>query len=83
MSEWRDISTAPDHEDFLAYGSYLYPGDKAETKYIMIAEKTGLPDWPYETDEGQHPANFFSHWMPLPPPPSEPHEPSSSQAPGS
>jgi len=66
---WRPIETAPDHADFLAYGSYLYPGDKSETTYIMIAEKTGLRDWPYETDEGQHPANFFSHWMPLPPAP--------------
>jgi hypothetical protein len=67
---WQDIATAPDGADFLAYGSYLYPGDNTETQYIMIAEKTGLRDWPYETAEGQHPANFFTHWQPLPKPPS-------------
>jgi hypothetical protein len=67
--EWQPIETAPKRSDFLAYGSYLYPGDTEETTYIMIAALTGVRDWPFETSEGQHPANFFTHWMPLPDPP--------------
>jgi hypothetical protein len=66
MSEWQSIETAPVNEEFLAYGSYVYPGDEHPTIYYMIASLNGCLTWPFETAEGNHPHGFFSHWMPLP-----------------
>jgi hypothetical protein len=69
---WQPIETAPKDRQFLAYGSYLYPGDRAVTDYTMIAEfSCGDAEWPYRTHEGTHRKGFFSHWMPLPPSPTE------------
>lgn len=66
ISEWQPIETAPKDKDFLAYGSYLYPGDKSITEYQRVASLNDNPEYPYADDEGLHPDGFFSHWMPLP-----------------
>lgn len=63
---WMPIETAPERGEFLAYGFYIYAGDTSRTQYQSIAWRSGNPEWPWEDTEGQHPANFFSHWMPLP-----------------
>jgi hypothetical protein len=71
MSEWQPIETAPrDGNDFLACGSYLYPGDKSVTWYMDIVGYSGDPDWPWESDEGKCKPDSYSHWMPLPPAPN-------------
>lgn len=70
MSEWQEISTAPAKGEFLAYGLYHYHGDKHVTEYIEIAWRTGDKEWPIQTHEGQAKAGVFTHWMPLPSPPS-------------
>lgn len=72
MDGWLEIGTAPQKGEFLAYGSYVYPGDKSATEYMVIAERTGLSDWPWETAEGMHPYGFLSHWTPLPTRPNHP-----------
>jgi len=66
MTEWQDIVSAPRDAEFLAFGYYFYPGDKDPTIYYSIASRNGefINDW-----EGDHPAGFFTHWLPLPPPP--------------
>jgi hypothetical protein len=70
-SGWRDIASAPKDRPFLAYGSYLYPGDKFVTEYTMIAEfSCGDAEWPFRTHEGTHRKGFFSHWHEFPHPPS-------------
>ncbi len=64
---WQPIETAPrDGTEFLAFGSYFYPGDKDATVYCSIVSRNGefWNDW-----EGDHPDGFFSHWTPLPSPP--------------
>ncbi|RKD69022.1 Lar family restriction alleviation protein [Rhizobium sp. WW_1] len=67
----HDMDAAPKDRQFLAFGHYFYPGDKNPTIYTMIAEiSLGDPEWPYRTSEGTHRRGFFSHWRPLPPPPS-------------
>jgi hypothetical protein len=69
--EWQPISSAPAKDDFLAYGSYVYPGDRSPTRYYRVACRSANPNWPWQDEEGEHTADYFSHWMPLPPPPSE------------
>jgi hypothetical protein len=65
---WQPISTAPKDGEFLAYGCFTEQnGSKVET--IRVAEYSGDKKWPWETDEGLHHPDFFSHWMPLPTPP--------------
>lgn len=71
MMDWQPIETAPKDGEFLAYGSYVYHGDTARTEYQNIAWRSGNSEWPWEDNEGQHPQDFYSHWMPLPPPPAE------------
>lgn len=64
---WLPIETMPTDRQFLAFGYYFYPGDKAPTVYTMIAEASfGDPEWPYRTNEGTHRKGFFSHWCDLP-----------------
>lgn len=70
--DWQPIETAPrDGTRFLAYGSYLYPGDENRTDYIEVAWATGVTRWPWGDAEGEHPEDFFTHWLPLPTPPKE------------
>lgn len=69
--DWRPIETAPAQGEFLAYGSYLYEGDKHPTKYMMIAERSQSKEYPWESYEGLHSPSFFSRWRPLPSPPKE------------
>lgn len=70
MSEWRnDMESAPRDKPFLAYGSYLYPGDKGVTEYTEVIEYSGDSEWPWEGMGGKCKPEVFSHWMPLPPPP--------------
>lgn len=64
--QWQAIETAPNEGPFLAYGSYLYPGDKGVTEYTSIVERSGDPAWPWSTPEGNAAKEAFSHWMPLP-----------------
>lgn len=72
-AEWQPIETAPrDGTEFLAFGSYLYEGDKTETIYYRTACWSGDENWPWEDEEGKHPHGFFSHWRPLTPPSKEP-----------
>ncbi|MBD9455180.1 Lar family restriction alleviation protein [Rhizobium sp. RHZ02] len=67
MEGWQPIETMPTDREFLAFGYYFYPGDKAPTVYTMIAEiSLGDPEWPYRTHEGTHRKGFFSHWCDLP-----------------
>ena len=68
---WRPMETAPAQGEFLAYGSYLYEGDKHLTKYMMIAERSQSKEYPWESCEGLHSPSFFSRWRPLPSPPKE------------
>lgn len=70
--EWQDIATAPVDGEFLAYGSYLYPGDKNITEYMAVARSTGKPEWPIETHDGEALSGVFTHWQPLPEPPHSP-----------
>lgn len=76
MSEWQHIATAPkDGKRVLLYGDYVYPGDEAPTEYTMIGaweerEFTDGVRTGWVTDEGMHTPGFFSHWQPLPPPPT-------------
>lgn len=71
MSEWQPIETAPrDGTEFLAYGSYLYPDDKAVTEYIEIVEWSGHDGWPWLSGSEMHAPGVYSHWMPLPSPPN-------------
>lgn len=69
--DWRPIETAPAQGEFLAYGSYLYEGDKHLTKYMMIAERSQSKEYPWESCEGLHAPSFFSRWRPLPSTPKE------------
>ena len=73
---WRDISTAPrDGTEFLAYGSYVYPGDTAKTEYFSLVEYDASdPEYPWHWHdfEGYHPEGAFSHWKPLVPPETTP-----------
>lgn len=58
--KWQPIETAPAEGEFLAYGCFVdQDGSKIET--IRVAERSGNADWPWETDEGQHRRDFFSH----------------------
>lgn len=68
---WQPIETAPrDGENFLGYGSYIHHGDASVTEYCVIASYNTLsPDLPWVDDEGSHPYEFLTHWMPLPQPP--------------
>lgn len=70
-NDGRPIETAPAQGEFLAYGSYLYEGDKHPTKYMMIAERSQSKEYPWERCEGLHSPSFFSRWRPLPSPPKE------------
>lgn len=67
---WMPIETAPrDHSEFLAFGSYLYPGDRGATTYCEVASYSGDLQWPWTDAEGMHRPEFFTHWQPLPKPP--------------
>jgi hypothetical protein len=97
LSEWRDISTAPKNTKVLAayqnelgnwrivtacYHTHLDWSDE----YGDHEEEFAPEAWYEENDSSDviYPTSRRpTHWMPLPPPPSEPHEPPSSQAPGS
>lgn len=60
---WRPISEAPkDGTQFLAYGSYLYPGDTSPTEYCEVACYSGDDEWPWEDAEGLHKDSFYSHF---------------------
>lgn len=69
--EWRTIESAPYEEDILMYGSYIYPDDKYPTVYIECGIKRRDIDWPFEDLEGLKAPGFYTHWMPLPEPPTE------------
>jgi hypothetical protein len=69
-ADWRPIETSPrDYTDFLAYGSYLYPGDKGPTEYTEIVQYSGDDEWPWRGRDEVSKVSIFSHWMPLPKPP--------------
>ncbi len=74
MCEWRTFDTAPrDDSEFLAFGSYVYPGDDSPTIYYAIVSFENTRRWgPRWTDgESYYAAHQFSHWMPLIPPKKE------------
>ena len=69
---WRDIKDAPrDGTEFLAYGFYIYPGDKTRTEYYRVAcyDNSDGDEFPWQDEECGHPDGFFTHYMPLPEPP--------------
>lgn len=69
--DWKPIETAPkDGTEFLAFGSYRYEGDDADTIYHYVVSYANNETHPWEIDGTQFGPKFFSHWMPLPPPPS-------------
>lgn len=70
--EWQPIETAPRdvNTEFLAFGHYWYPDDKAPTTYQRIAWYSGDENYPWEDDEGRHPPGFYSHWQPMRNPPA-------------
>jgi hypothetical protein len=74
MMEWKPIETAPrDGTPFLAYGSYLYDGDRAVTEYQEIIEARTLAaddDFPWTNGSEAMRYDMFSHWQPLPSPPT-------------
>lgn len=66
MSEWKLINEAPKDVDILAFGFYIYPGDKDPTIYYRIGSVEG--EYFYD-EEGTHPLGFVTHFQPLPSPP--------------
>jgi hypothetical protein len=65
VSDWKPIASAPrDGTEFLA----CYTGELGI--WFRVAEYSGNPQSPWEDDEGMHPEGFFTHWQPLPTPPS-------------
>jgi hypothetical protein len=70
MSEWQPIETAPLDEPFL--GAVEVVNNKTGRRYwerhvIWIDSDTG--NVAHDTDAGWS-AGDYTHWMPLPPPPS-------------
>jgi hypothetical protein len=72
---WKTIDSAPTQEgvEFL-----IWNGRHMDVVEFGWLGPYGKPVW-FNGDV----AMDGTHWMPLPAPPSEPHEPPSSQAPGS
>jgi hypothetical protein len=77
MSEWRDISTAPkDGKTFLGWGPYC---DEPVTirwagpQRGWMASYEGALVIESQTDFGTtyKPADPFTHWMPMPSPPTD------------
>lgn len=75
MSEWQTIDTAPKgypaleepSEWFLAYGKH---GPK-DFRIAVIRRIFGVGFGPWQcTGDAYYTADFYSHWMPLPEPPS-------------
>lgn len=64
-NEWQPIETAPkDGGEVLAYGPHLG----------MLVVEYGINGggWPWQTLDGpSYSADAFTHWRPLPPPPTE------------
>ena len=65
--EWRDMDSAPtDGTRFLAWGSYVYPGDEFPTVYTDTVAYSGDERYPWRTfDDGNHPSCSFTKWLPL------------------
>lgn len=70
--DWQPIETAPkDGTEILVFGSYTYPDDPDPTVYWEIVSYREDPHGYVWTDGNQSSReNVFSHWMPLPPPPT-------------
>lgn len=88
MSEWRDISTAPKDGTVIDVWVNDPDGPHRQTNVFWddgywVLRRNRWSSVEAFFDENGVPKIKITHWRPLPPPPSEPHEPSSSQAPGS
>jgi len=76
MSDWQKIESAPkDGSEVLGFWSYLYPDDKSPTAGMDViswqtdvfrgSEMSGWRD-----RDGMCADGVFTHWRPLPEPPS-------------
>lgn len=67
MADWQPIETAPrDGYEFLAYG------DEIGWQVVDYDPNPRNPDWLWAVADGTtYHREAFTHWMPLPDPPSE------------
>ena len=63
---WRDMDSAPmDGTQFLAWGSYDYPGDISPTEYTSIVEARDNEEFPWRDVDGDNQPGVFTKWLPL------------------
>lgn len=78
VMEWQDISTAPrDGTDLLVANSRVFGGHM--TVVSFYEEDDGRQFWLSQEMESYQ-IDTFTHWMPLPTPPSSPPTPTPSEA---